>query len=126
MKALFNVLDTIVESGYTQENLASTDAVIACADAEGVLVNNNQAESIIRVGKRWLDQKKNGNGEWLRMREEAKAALTCYQHVDSGDVATAEMWESDFNSMGAESWLDGEGELLEVVWCAEEREWVDV
>lgn len=105
MKTLFDVLDGIIESGYEQENLANADAVIAYAEAAGITVNNDQAESIMRVRAHWLAQQENGNGEWSRMREEAKSALTCYLHETSGDVATSEMWESDFNSMDIESWF---------------------
>lgn len=102
------------------------------------MVNSDQAESIIRVAKHWLDQQENGNGEWARMREEAKTALVCYLQVNSGDVATAEMWESDFNNMDVESWfgkpaeeckelhwLGDNNSLVEVEWDCEEQVWVE-
>ena len=136
MKTLFDVLDGIVESGYTLENLASAEAVINYASAVGVEVNEDQADSIIRVGKHWLEQRENGNGEWSRMREEAKAALTCYMQTQSGDVATAEMWKDDFDAMDVESWfgkpaeectdlhwLSDNNSLVEVEWIA--GEWVE-
>lgn len=136
---LFDVLDGIVVSGYTQENLASAEAVIDYAQAAGVEVNNGQADSVIRVGKHWLEQRESGNGEWSRMREEAKAALACYMQIDSGDVATAEMWKSDFDAMDVESWFGKPAEeckdlhwlndmpaLIEVEFDTDLHEWVEV
>lgn len=124
---LFDVLDGIVESGYTQENLASVEAVIDYAQAAGVEVNDDQVDSIIRVGKHWLEQRENGNGEWSRMREEAKAALTCYMQIDSGDVATAEMWKDDFDAMDVESWFGKPAEeCTELHWLSDNNSLVDV
>lgn len=138
MKTLFDVLDGIIESGYEQENLANADAVIAYAEAAGITVNNDQAESIMRVRAHWLDQQENGNGEWSRMREEAKSALTCYLHETSGDVATSEMWKNDFDAMDVESWfgkpaeectelhwLSDNNSLIEVEFDTDLQEWVE-
>lgn len=138
MKTLFDVLDGVIESGYEQENLANADAVIAYAEAAGITVNNEQAESIMRVRAHWLDQQENGNGEWSRMREEAKAALTCYMQTQSGDVATAEMWKNDFDAMDVESWfgkpaeectelhwLSDNNSLIEVEFDTDLQEWVE-
>jgi|SRR5690554_1327704 len=138
MKTLFDVLDGISDSDYTQ-NLASAEAVINYAQAAGVEINTDQANSIIRVGKHWLEQRENGNGEWSRMREEAKAGLTCYMHLESGDVATAEMWKDDFQNMDAESWfglpvedckdfhwLNDNIHLIEVKFDSDEQEWVEI
>lgn len=138
MKTLFDVLDGIIESGYTQKILSNPEHVSIYADEAGFSVNNEQATSIIRVAEHWLEQRENGNGEWSRMREEAKAALACYQQVDSGDVATAEMWKNDFDAMDVESWfgkpaeeckglhwLDDNNSLIEVEWCSDEKAWVE-
>ena len=137
---LFDVLDGIVDSGYTLENLPSAEAVINYASAAGVEVNEDQADSIIRVGKYWLEQRENWRlviREWSRMREEAKAALTCYMQIDSGDVATAEMWKRDFDAMDVESWfgkpaeectdlhwLNDNNSLIEVEF--DQQEWIEV
>ena len=137
MKTLFDVLDGIIESDYVAEYLASTDAVMYYADAMQMDLTEDQANSVIRVGNRWLEQQESGNGEWSRMREEAKAALVCYMHTESGDVATVEDWEDDFNSADCETWfgkptaecnglhwLDDQKYLTEVEWDTEEQEWI--
>lgn len=138
-KTLFDVLEGILNSGYEESVLADAESVIDYALAASVDINNDQAESIIRVNKHWLDQRENGNGEWSRMAKEAKAALTCYMQTQSGDVATAEMWKSDFDAMDVESWfglpaeeckelhwLDDNNALIEVEWDADQQEWVEV
>ena len=139
---LFDVLGGIIDSGFTlifsEKVLSKSEHVIAYAEGCGVDVNNDQAESIIRVGRHWLNQIENGNGEWSRMREEAKAAMTCYMQIVSGDVATAEMWKNDFDAMDVESWFGKSAEeceglhwlndmpsLIEVVFDTELQEWVE-
>ena len=100
-------------------------------------VDSDQAESMIRVAKHWLDQQKNGNGEWSRMRDEAKAALTCYMSNQVAGVGTAEMWENDFNLTTPEHWFDLPAQeceglhwlndahfLTEVEWDIDLQEWV--
>ena len=135
-KTLFDVLDGIVESDYTKENLAYAEAVMDYAEGMQMDLTGDQAESVIRVGNKWLEQRENGNGEWSRMREEAKAALTCYMHTESGDVAAAEAWEDDFNSADCETWfgkpasechdlhwLDDQKYLVEVEWNPANQAW---
>lgn len=147
MKTLFDVLGGIIDLGFTLKVLSKSEHVIAYAEGCGVDVNNDQAESIIRVGRHWLNQIENGNGEWSRMREEAKASLACYRHrallpygiVVDGNVATAEMWKNDFDATDVESWfgkpaeeckelhwLDDNNALIEVEWDADQQEWVEV
>lgn len=138
MKKLFDVLDAIVDSGREAECLSSADAVIGHAEAGGLVINSDQAESVVRVGKSWAEQRENGNGEWSRMRHEAEQQLTCYMHEQSGDVATAEMWHDDFKRMDVESWFGKEAAdcenlhwlndapwLIEVEWDSEEQAWVE-
>ena len=135
-KTLFDVLDGIVESDYTKENLAYAEAVMDYAEGMQMDLTGDQAESVIRVGNKWLEQRENGNGEWSRMREEAKAALTCYMHTESGDVAAAEVWEDDFNSADCETWfgkpasechdlhwLNDQKYLVEVEWNPVNQAW---
>lgn len=135
---LFDVLGGIIDLGFTLKVLSKSEHVIAYAEGCGVDVNNDQAESIIRVGRHWLNQIENGNGEWSRMREEAKAALTCYMQINCGDVATAEMWKNDFDVMDVESWfgkpaeectdlhwLSDNNSLIEVEFDTELQEWVE-
>lgn len=136
---LFDVLGGIIDLGFTLKVLSKSEHVIAYAEGCGVDVNNDQAESIIRVGRHWLNQIENGNGEWSRMREEAKAALTCYMQTQSGDVATAEMWKNDFDAMDVESWfgepaeecadlhwLSDNNSLVEVEFDTDLQEWIEV
>lgn len=75
MIRLFSILDGIIESGYAADTLASTDAVINYAESCGESITDSDAKRIIEAGKKWLDEQKNGNGEWSRMRHEAMAAL---------------------------------------------------
>lgn len=137
MKTLFDVLEGIIGLGYTEKVLSSSEHVIAYAEGCGIEVNNDQAESIIRVSRHWLEQQENGNGEWSRMRDEAKAALTCYMSNQVAGVGTAEMWENDFNSTTPERWFDLPAQeceglhwlndahfLTEVEWDIDLQEWV--
>lgn len=75
MSGLFSILDGIVDSDYAAETLESTEAVIAYAEAAGEDISYADANKIIAVGKKWMSEIKNGNGEWGRMRGEAKEAL---------------------------------------------------
>ena len=138
MKTLFDVLDGIIESGYAQENLASADHVINYGEAVNICISSDQAESIIRVGQHWLDQRQNGNGEWSRMRDEAKDALTCYIQIYSREVATVEVLKHQFESMRLKEWfgkseeecenlhwLNDCNELIEVEWDTEYQGWVE-
>ena len=73
---LFEILDGIVSSDYCTETLSSVDEVKAYAENGcEVQITDAQAEKIIEVGLRWLDERENGNGEWSRMRHAAIAAL---------------------------------------------------
>ena len=137
MKTLFDVVDVIIESDYVAEYLAYPEAVMDYAEGMQMDLTEEQASSVIRVGNHWLEQQESGNGEWSRMREEAKAALACYMHTESGDAATVEMWKDDFDSMDVESWfglpadectdlhwLDDNKALIEVEWDTEDQEWI--
>ena len=75
MTSLFNILDGIVSSGYADETLASVDAIQNYADAAGESITLEEAERIAAVGRQWLDAQRNGNGEWGRMRHEAREAF---------------------------------------------------
>lgn len=138
MKNLFDVLEGIKESGYEKENLSCPDAVQRYAEAGGMFIDSDLAESIIRVAVEWNDKIENGNGEWSAFRHDAKRELVCYMHEWSGDVASREMWRDDFENMDIESWfgkeaseckdlhwLDDQPYLVEVEWSAEEKEWVE-
>lgn len=140
MKTLFDILDGIFCSAEKDEYLSSPDSIISYAELTmGVSIEQDFAESIIRVGKKWIDSVNNGNGEWSRMREEAKELLKCYLHINSGDVATVEMWKDDFDAMDDESWFgksakECEGlhwlsdvtSLTQVKYDTDSQEWVEV
>ena len=75
MADMFNILDGIVNSGYADETLADTRAIQDYAEACGENISLKDAERIAAVGKHWMDEQRNGNGEWSRMRHEAREAL---------------------------------------------------
>ena len=80
MNILFDTLDGIFQQDdYIKENLSSPDNVVNYADACGYSISEKQAEKIIEVGKKWLHEIENGNGEWSRMRYEAKAELDAFE-----------------------------------------------
>lgn len=133
---LFNVASGIIDSGFTAETLESTDFVINYAQSCDIEINADIAASVVRVATKWIDERENGNGEWSRMADDAERKLVCYMHAESGDVATAEMWKSDFDNMDVESWfglpadecaelhwLDDSKSLIEVEWDSELENW---
>lgn len=74
---LFNILDAIRNSDYEKENLINTDAVCDYAEnGMNIYISKDQALKIIKVAKKWAFDIENGNGEWSRMRHEAKKALS--------------------------------------------------
>jgi hypothetical protein len=75
MSTLFDILDGIVSSDYATETLSSAHEVQNYAEGAGQNITLAEAERIATVGLRWLDDQRNGNGEWSRMRHEAKNAL---------------------------------------------------
>lgn len=72
---LFNLLDGIASSDFAAQTLDSADAVQSYAEACGQVISTEQAQRIMTVGRQWLTERENGNGEWSRMRDEARAAL---------------------------------------------------
>lgn len=72
---LFGILDGIIDSCYAEQTLDSLDDIQRYAEAGGQLITREDAQRIATVGKRWLDEQRNGNGEWSRMRHEAMDAL---------------------------------------------------
>lgn len=135
MKTLFDVLDSIINGDY-KENLNDIDAIVAVAESGGMVINDDMAQAIQEVGKHWLDEVENGNGEYSRMRDEAEVQLVCYMHDHSGDVASRVQWHDDYDNMDVESWfglgfdvceemhwLDDQPCLTEVEWCAKNQEW---
>lgn len=41
------------------------------------ILSDAEADKILEVGKKWVAERENGNGEWSRMRHEAISALEC-------------------------------------------------
>jgi len=72
---LFEILEGIYGSGCALETLADEDMVVNYAESAGHDIDYDQAKKIISVGKQWVDDIENGNGEWSRMRHEAMTAL---------------------------------------------------
>lgn len=75
MSDLFSILDGIISSDYAAQTLASADEVQNYAEGAGQEITLGEAERIAAVGRKWMDEQRNGNGEWSRMRNEARAAL---------------------------------------------------
>lgn len=75
--SLFTILDGIINSDHTSEILADAGQVIDYAEQGcGESIDYEQAKKIIEVGTRWIDEMEKGNGEWSRMRHDAKDALS--------------------------------------------------
>jgi len=74
---LFNVLDGIVDSSndYTDEIINDIKSIIDYADSCSESITEEEAKKIQIVGKKWINDQDNGNGEWSRMRHEAIASL---------------------------------------------------
>ena len=81
MTSLFEILDGIVDvDGINSEN-----TITALNDIEYIKdyasngldmhITDQEATRISAAGLRWIDEVKNGNGEWSRMRHEAMRAL---------------------------------------------------
>lgn len=75
MSSQFNVLEAIINSEYADKMLASTAQIQSYAEAFGAHISATQAEHIAAIGKRWLEEQRCGDGQWSRMREEAREAL---------------------------------------------------
>ena len=76
MNKLFEILDGIISSDYTEENFSAPANVQDYAEHGcGYLISLEEAQKIIEVGREWLDAIENGNGEWSRMRYEAQEKL---------------------------------------------------
>lgn len=72
---LFAILDGIVDSGYAEDILSDVSAIHNYAESMSEDITDHDAQRIAEVGKQWLAEQANGNGEWSRMRYEARAAL---------------------------------------------------
>lgn len=72
---LFAILDGIVDSGYAADILSDVAEIHNYAEAIKEDITDHDAQRIAEVGKQWLAEQENGNGEWSRMRYEARAAL---------------------------------------------------
>jgi hypothetical protein len=76
MSKLFNILDGIVsDKEFGEQNLEQTSAIISYAESAGEIITDDEAKRIQEVGKTWLAEQRDGNGEWGRMRGEAERAL---------------------------------------------------
>ena len=73
--SLFEILDGIVSSDYADDTMQSIDAISNYAEACGRVITPFEARWIQAVGIEWGDQQMHGNGDWGRMRAEAKDVL---------------------------------------------------
>lgn len=72
---LFAVLDGIVSSDYADQTLADVEEIERYAEACGAGITPDEAKRIQRVGLAWVHERTHGNGEWSRMRDDAKRAV---------------------------------------------------
>ena len=74
MNTLFDILDGVIDAsgseGLTVENVSAY-----AENGMDTLITDAQAALIVEVGKNWLHEQANGNGEWSRMRHDAIDAL---------------------------------------------------
>lgn len=76
MNNLFDVLDSILSSERGHETLESLDEIIDHADFGcGMNISYTDAKLIQKVGKKWRDQRENGDGSWCQMRHDAMTAV---------------------------------------------------
>lgn len=81
---LFDVLDGFIENigdieqdrAEIEARLSDLDEVEAYAEAAGRAISAAEAARIRDAGLAWVRDVNEGNGEWGRMRDEAKAALS--------------------------------------------------
>lgn len=87
MTNLFDILDAYL-GNVDNNDLNDLENIIAYAEhGMGIDITIAQAQRISDVGKRWLAEQESGNGEWSRMRHDAKEALTFEIHDLEGHVA---------------------------------------
>ena len=113
MKNLFELLESIIATGYALEILTDADQVVSFAENCNMSITHEMAESVISVHANWQAETTHGNGEWDRMRREAEAGLECYVDSVSGNLATAEMLRQDYDSMDSELWFGKPAEECE-------------
>jgi hypothetical protein len=76
MSKLFQILEGIITSNFADQTLQSVNEIENYAEACGDALTREEALKIQKVGKEWRYEQNNGNGEWSRMRHDAKAALS--------------------------------------------------
>lgn len=75
MTDLFAILDGIDGSDYAESILASTEEIERYAEACGESITTAEALKIQAAGQRWRKARLS-DGEWSRLRDEARAATT--------------------------------------------------
>lgn len=75
MTNLFRILDGICVGEHAAETLANEDQIVNYAEACGESIDYAEARRIQTAGRRWMDERESGNGEWGRMRADARRAL---------------------------------------------------
>ena len=113
MKNLFELLETIIATGHALEILTDVDQVVSFAENCNMSITHEMAESVVSVYANWRFETANGNGEWDRMRREAKEKLECYMNDVSGYVATVEMLNQDYEADGVNGFANWFGKKRE-------------
>lgn len=72
---LFEILDGVLLSDEGAKGLTVDHVTAYAENGVGVSITDAQAKKIVNVGKKWISEQENGNGEWSRMRHDAMNAL---------------------------------------------------
>ena len=72
---LFEILDGALSSDDGASGLTVERVTAYAENGLGVSITKAHVEKIIKVGKDWINERENGNGEWSRMRHDAMNAL---------------------------------------------------
>lgn len=127
MTNLFNILDAYLSNADRSE-LDDLDSIIAyAASGMNTSITEAQAQRISDEGKRWLNEQRTGNGEYSRMREDAKRNLTITMEDLNGYSASfAEACYDDNSIDELRAALDGEADAGDCKeWGITENEWRD-
>lgn len=108
----FQILDAYLDADtdnaarlLTDDADTSRDNISAYSEnALNLLLTDDQASRIASVGRQWAHEVKEGNGEWSRMRDDAKRALEL--RMDQLDGNAAEFAASCYDNNSIQELVD--------------------
>jgi len=129
MSGLFDILDGIISSDFASDIFGDSDQVVNYAEAAGESIAYSDAAKIIAAGNKWVDDVELGNGEWSRMREDARESLEACANIDKMKLeeSVAEwantnlsdvLIDSDGDIHDGRAWLDNERRSEFYAWLA--------